>query len=168
MKRGGPIPRRTPLRSSAPSPRDAKPKTKPGIYAGVNKARELVRTRSGGFCEIHMVGCFNLATDWHHRKLRSQGGRWEAVNGLHACRFCHEAVTNTRGHRKEYEANGWLVPRSGDPAAVEVLLWHQGRQDWFLLLPDGSVDLAPWPEGRPEHPDELDLPRRSSEIDGAA
>lgn len=151
MKRGGPLQR----------------KPKPGAHAGVNEARRLVKARSGGFCEIHMMGCYNLATDWHHRKLRSQGGKWEAVNGLHACRFCHEAVTNTRGHRKEYETNGWLVSRESDPASTEVLLWHQGRQDWFLLKEDGTAELAPWPVGDPRHPDDIEV-REDRGLDGVA
>lgn len=167
MKRT-PLTRKTPLRASAPSPRDTKPKTKPGAYAGVNKARELVKKRSGGFCEIRMIGCFGPATDWHHRQLRSQGGKWEARNGLHACRFCHEAVTNTRGHRAEYERNGWLVRSHLDPAAVDVLMWHQGRQDWFLLMEDGSVQLAPFPKGREEHPDDLEVPRVDPGLGGVA
>lgn len=168
MKRGGPIPRRTPLRSSAPSPRDAKPKSKPGSAAGVNEARRLAKARSGGFCEIRMVGCYGPATDWHHRQLRSQGGKWEVRNGIHACRFCHEAVTNTRGRRKEYEDCGWLVRSHQDPAAVEVLLWHDGRQDWFLLREDGGVDLAPFPKGAEGHPDDLEVSREPDGLGGVA
>lgn len=168
MKPGKPLKRKTPLRASSPSPRDAKPKTKPGTYAGVNEARKLVKARSGGLCEIRMMGCYGLATDWHHRQLRSQGGKWEARNGLHACRFCHEAVTNTRGHRKEYEDCGWLVRSHLDPAAVEVLMWHDGRQDWFLLREDGGVDLAPFPKGDPRHPDDIEVRPTESEFGGAA
>lgn len=147
------------LRSSKPSAtgetQPAKPRRSMGKHVGVNKARELVKARSGGQCEIHMLGCYVQATDWHHRVRQSQGGKWHVQNGLHACRFCHEAVTNTRGHRPEYEANGWMVHSRQDPATVEVLLWHYDRHDWFLLLPDGSVELSPWPEGETGHPDDL-------------
>jgi len=167
VKRGGPLQRKTPLRSSAPSLRDTKPKAKPGAHVGVNEARRLVKARSDGFCEIRMLGCFGQALDWHHRKLRSQGGKWEAVNGLHACRYCHEAVTNTRGHRAEYEANGWLVKRDGDPASTEVLMWHDNRQDWWLLKEDGTAVLAPWPKGDLRHPDDIEV-RVDRGLDGVA
>lgn len=166
MKRSG-IQRKTPmksgssLRSTPPAQGSGKPAAprRTGKHVGVNEARRLVKERSGGQCEIHMVGCYEQATDWHHRQLRSQGGKWEVRNGIHACRFCHEAVTNTRGHRAEYEANGWLVRSHLDPAAVEVLLRHNGREDWFLLREDGGVDLAPFPKGVEGHPDDLGVPR---------
>ncbi len=173
VKRGGPIQRKTPmprgsLRSTPPAQGSGKPASprRTGKHEGVNEARRLVKERSGGQCEIHMLGCYVQATDWHHRVRQSQGGKWHVQNGLHACRFCHEAVTNTRGHRPEYEANGWMVHSRQDPAEVEVLLWHHDRHDWYLLLDDGSVDLAPWPEGKAGHPD--DLPRQDPSLDGAA
>lgn len=176
MKRSPMPPRKEWMKGS--SPRSSKPsatgETQPkprrstGKHVGVNEARKLVKLRSGGLCEIRMVGCFGDGTDWHHRKLRSQGGPWHVQNGLQACRFCHGCVTNTNGRRREYEENGWLVPRHGDFATTEVLLWHNGRQDWFLLLSDGSAVLAPFPEERPEHPDDLDIPRTQEGLGGAA
>ncbi len=175
MKRGGPLQRKTPLksasplRSTPPSDKPGKPvQRKTGKHVGVNEARKLVKQRSGGQCEIRMLGCFGEGTDWHHRKLRSQGGPWHVQNGLQACRFCHGCVTNTNGHRAEYEANGWLVRRHEDPAAVEVLMWHDGRQDWFLLKEDGSVELADFPVGDPRHPDDIETPAKDQDLGGVA
>lgn len=178
MKRGGPLQRKTPLksgsslRSSTPpaeeSGKPAKPRRSTGLHVGEKKAKKLAKQRSGGLCEMCIPGiCMMRATDFHHRRFRSQGGKWEIVNGLHGCRPCHMAVTNTNGHRAEYERKGWIVPSHGDPATTEVLMWHQGRQDWFLLQEDGSAVLAPWPEGRPEHPDYIERPPARG-LDGAA
>lgn len=159
------------LRSYKPSTegeeKQPKPRRSTGKSAGVNEARKLVKQRSGGLCEIRMVGCFGEGTDWHHRKLRSQGGPWHVQNGLQACRFCHGRVTNTNGHSKEYEECGWLVRRGTDFASTEVLMWHNGRQDWVLLKEDGSVELAEFPSGDPRHPDDIEVPQES-EIGGAA
>jgi hypothetical protein len=143
MKPGKPLERRTPLKScgrlerkgalargSGLARRAAVKASKRAALAagtaadgiGERVARDRTKARSGGWCEIQMDGCFGRATDWHHRLRDGQGGLWQASNGLHLCRWCHEAVTNTRGHRAEYEANGWLVPTGTVPADVPVLL----------------------------------------------
>ena len=82
------------------------------------KARVIVRERSGGLCEIDQCG---PATDWHHRKNRSQGGRWTPANGLHLAAPCHRRVTE---HPLEACGNGWSVLSWQDPATVPVRLWH--------------------------------------------
>lgn len=136
LQRGGPLARRVPLRS-----RRARQRRAPlvDVIGNERLGKELVFGRSNGWCEIQLPGCHGRAIDWHHRRLRSQGGRWDASNGLAACRWCHEAVTNTRGRRAEYEANGWLVSREAIPAAVPVLLANVG---WALLDDDGGYELV--------------------------
>lgn len=159
------------LRSSKPSATgetQSKPRRSTGLHVGEKKAKDLAKQRSGGDCEVVILGvCVYRGYDFHHRLFRSQGGKWEIVNGLYVCRPCHRALTNTAGRRDEYEAKGWIVPSHADPAATEVLMWHNQRQDWFLLLEDGSVELAPFPKGDPRHPDDIEVPQES-EIGGAA
>jgi hypothetical protein len=176
LKRNKPMPprkewmNRSSLRSSTP-PAEGKPATrKTGKHVGVNEARDKVEERSGGLCEIREPGCFNVATDWHHRKLRSQGGKWHVQNGLHLCRFCHDLVTNPRGRRKEFEDNGWLVPSHEDPAKKDCLIytWWFGH-DYVLLLDEYPwVELAPFPAGDPRHPDDIEHPREPRGLDGVA
>lgn len=77
-------------------------------------ARRLVTERSRGVCEICQV---RPATDWHHRKNRSQGGEWAASNGLHLCSSDHRWVTE---HPAAAVAHGWSVRSWMDPAEVPV------------------------------------------------
>lgn len=105
---------------------------KPGAHIGEHRARRLVRARSGGLCEI----CGQReATQWHHRKNRSQGGLWTPANGLDVCVWCHSQVTNTR---TEYYLLGWCVERDTDPALVPAQLWH----GLYLLTAAGDYAAA--------------------------
>jgi hypothetical protein len=83
---------------------------------GEANARRLVSNRSGGVCEC----CGRqTATQWHHRRNRSQSGLWEPANGMHLDADCHHFITVNP--TTSYAA-GWLVPSWQDPAAVPV--WH--------------------------------------------
>lgn len=93
------------------------------------EARRLVAERSGQVCEICSAA---RATDWHHRKNRSQGGTWAASNGLHLCRSCHQGITETR---EEYYDLGWLVRSWEDEATKPVSLAAFGL---VTLNDDGS------------------------------
>lgn len=173
MKRGGPLQRKTPLnsgsslRSSKPpaegEPKPTKPRRKTGKHVGKTKAQDLAKKRSDDTCEPRIPGvdCAYWGSDFHHRILHGQGGLWLVENGLRVCRPCHLVLTNTNGRRAEFEHYGWIIPSQRDPedrktpAEIEAFIWHENRQDWFLLLEDGTAVLAPWPEGRREHPDEL-------------
>jgi predicted restriction endonuclease len=66
--------------------------------------RKEVEDRSGGNCEF--PGCFNVSTEFHHRKLRSQGGKHTADNILDLCRIHHRAIHDNP--KVSYE-RGWLV-----------------------------------------------------------
>lgn len=159
MKHGRPLQRRiglktnTPLRAGKPLKRDpAVPGNSP-----VNRVRskprkntdppqsvkELVEGRSRSVCEIQIHGlCTRTATDIHHRSGRGMGGTSrpeinEVPNLLHLCRSCHHAVTDTAGHRAEYERNGWIVRRIQDAATKPVL--HRGRR----VLLDNNGDTTP-------------------------
>lgn len=99
------------------------------------RSRAILKERSGSVCEID--GC-GVATDWHHRKNRSQGGLWTPANGLHLAAPCHRWVTENPlaavGH-------GWSVLSWQDPLDVPVRL-HYGLHK---LTDDGGVIPLPDP-----------------------
>jgi hypothetical protein len=76
------------------------------------------------------------ATNWHHRKNRSQGGQHVRSNALHlsgsGTTGCHGMVTESP--ERAYE-RGWSVRSGFDPAEVPVL--YGG--DWAFLADDGRV-----------------------------
>lgn len=104
----------------------------------MNRARRDVSRRSGGVCEV----CDRApATDWHHRKNRSQGGQWSASNGLHLCRACHRMVTEQPEAARRW---GWAVPSWCDPAEAPVRLLRHG---WVRLTDDGRYIPVEVPHG---------------------
>lgn len=85
-------------------------------------------------CEAAIFGvCSFLATEWHHRKMRSQGGGHEVVNGLAVCADCHRFF-----HENPVLAyhKGWLVKSHSDPASAHV----QRRGRLVILCEDGSFE----------------------------
>lgn len=97
--------------------------------------RELLQKRSGGICEICMVA---YATNWHHRKNRSQGGGNELSNAMHLCGSgttgCHGRVTENPAEAYHY---GWSVRSGHNPVDVPVWMGWQ----WVLLLDDGGLEV---------------------------
>lgn len=117
-------------RSALPAGRPPiKPKRRP-VTNAERTAREVVRLRSGGTCE---AVCSAPASDWHHRRNRSQAGEWSAPNGMHLCRGHHGWVTD---HPAEGRRLGWAVRSHEDPARVPCLR----RGEWVWLLPGGGVE----------------------------
>lgn len=101
--------------------------------AGESAARRIVTQRSGGVCEL----CGNSqATDYQHRKNRSQGGAWCPSGALHCCSRCH----HERIHAQPQEAirNGWTVPSHADPAGTPVWLTIWAGTGWYYLADDGT------------------------------
>lgn len=94
---------------------------------------EVVMERAAGVCEAMVPGvCTGRAEHWHHRRMRSQGGAHEVVNGLGVCAGCHGFFHAHPAHA--YEA-GWLVRSVDDPAVVPVS--YRGR--WVTLDASGGV-----------------------------
>ena len=95
--------------------------------------RELLRLRSQGVCEL--CGA-DQATNFHHRKNRSQGGGNELSNAMHLCGSgttgCHGMVTE---HPTDSFDNGWSVRSFADPAGT--LVKRQG--EWVLIDDLGYV-----------------------------
>jgi hypothetical protein len=71
----------------------------------------------------------------HHRKNRSQGGRWALANLLDLCSPCHQFLTVNPALAKEPES-GWSVASHQDPAAVPVRLAGRGL---VLLTDTGEI-----------------------------
>lgn len=107
-------------------------------FTGERRARRIVTGRSGGFCEV----CDRLqATEWHHRKNRSQGGAWCPSNGLHVCSPCHRHITT---HPFAAREQGWAVGHTENPERIPVWLGRHGR---VLLSKAGDVtpvEQEPW------------------------
>lgn len=97
-------------------------------------ARRAVYTRSGGVCEACLS---RRATEWHHRKNRSQGGPWSPENGLHLCSACHAWIT---AHPEAAVAVGWAVRGHADPAQVPVYLG--GRRQVLLTVEGTYAEIA--------------------------
>lgn len=137
MKRGGPLPRRTRLKNRSALNRQSEltrtaMKPKPAKHDPAETlARQVVRARSGGVCELDGR---TPATEMHHRQNRSQGGDWTAPNLLHLCSAHHLHITT---HPQAAREQGWFVPSWIDPARTPV--WIFGRE-FVLLTP--NVDYA--------------------------
>ena len=96
LKRGGPLVRRTPLRSR-PEP------------SHLRDAKHAVRERSRGQCEAVTPVCTGKGEHFHHVLRRSQGGKHSAENLLHVAALCHAYIHDSPA--ESYE-RGWLK-RSG-------------------------------------------------------
>ncbi|WP_051393065.1 hypothetical protein [Glycomyces arizonensis] len=108
------------------------------------RARQLVRERSGGVCEVCGAA---RATNYQHRKNRSQGGPWSAANGLDVCGSgttgCHGYI---HAHPDEACLKGWSVRSWDDEHAIPVqthmgplLLDDEGGWAWAEIT-EGALD----------------------------
>jgi hypothetical protein len=167
MKRSGPIPRRTPLKSSKPLERTAtwpaphtarsqiharnqgpklratkrasKPSTDPGgaAVAAVLSRDEHACVRCGGAAHGQRGVDFSI----HHRLLRSQGGDNSLPNLV---TLCGSGSTGdhgwAHGNRKAAEVEGWIVRSGFSPLLVPVFHARYGQ---VFLLADGSYGTTP-------------------------
>lgn len=96
--------------------------------------REKLRARSLGVCELCGAA---PATNFHHRKNRSQLGGHNLSNALHLCGSgttgCHGLVTE---HPKDAYDNGWSVRSGFNPADVPV----KRMGVWVRLHDDGTIE----------------------------
>lgn len=96
--------------------------------------RKRVYDRSAGRCEADIPSvCTYVAREWHHRKPRSLGGRWDPSNGMHLCVDCHLYITTHPAHAQRA---GWTVKATATPA--EVPLMRRGA--WGYLDDDGGFE----------------------------
>lgn len=83
------------------------------------KVRRAIHERANGTCEVMIpaAGCAWYVQHYHHRKLRSQGGKGTADNGLGICGNCH---TYIHANPALSYRNGWLVKSTHSPADTPV------------------------------------------------
>lgn len=113
-------------------------------------ARRIVRQRSGGDCEVRIVGvCQGRATNFQHRKARIHGGDWSPSNGIDVCGSgnasgCHGYIHQ---HPMASIEKGWTVPSWADPSKTPVEVWMWGSMQAFAYLDDqGCLHLAEAPD----------------------
>jgi hypothetical protein len=92
-------------------------------------AREAVRLRSHGLCEV----CGGRGYEYSHRQTRAVGDhKWCPCNGVNACRSCHAAMHSSPGTAR---SEGLHVSRfANDPSRIPVHL----SVGWCLLACDGG------------------------------
>lgn len=105
--------------------------------------RDLITTRSGGFCEVMAPGCTGHAREIHHRRPRGMGGTRRpdtniASAGLHVCHACHRHLETVE--RRLAYLRGWLVRQHHSPRDRSV--WYRGVSRVFLT-DDGGIATAP-------------------------
>lgn len=114
--------RRTPLKRTEFKRRPAKPRepkpSKPS-RAGVNfteKVKARVRLRAHGCCEAGLAGCTGAIEQFHHRLMKSQGGKGTLSNALGVCHRCHAAI---HANPKWAYLHGLLVRSHHEPHEVK-------------------------------------------------
>lgn len=111
------------------------------VSAFSDVVRARVMARSGGFCEIRAVGCWDEASQLHHRRPRGLGGSkspatGRASNALAVCTQCHHHLETVE--RGEARDRGWLVRQGADPREIPVYRYQQ----WVLLDDEGGLSPA--------------------------
>lgn len=111
------------------------------MRADERRARAIVRERSGGNCETQIKGqCLGRATNYQHRKNKSQCSKaelWLSSNGLHVCGTgttgCHGYIHANPAKSYSY---GWSCRQALDPRQMPV----ERRGVWVHLDDDGGVE----------------------------
>lgn len=98
------------------------------------KVRDIVAARSRGVCE----GCLSArATEMHHRRFKSRGGKDEVSNLLHLCGWgnhtgchglAHSGISGTR--------RGWAIPSGLEHPSS--FAYQDSNSQWWLLDNDGG------------------------------
>jgi 5-methylcytosine-specific restriction endonuclease McrA len=97
------------------------------------KCRAIVKARSNLICEI----CGRKRGEqMHHRKNRSQSGKWTPSNILNLCVLCHHETTVSPRTAAKL---GHTVLSFENPLEKPVLLFHGGVRRRVLLDDLGGV-----------------------------
>lgn len=129
----------SPGRGVVPMPRRSSRGPRPEPAVPADRRAEL-ETRSDGWCEAGLDGCWGRATDPHHRVVRGIGGVHgeakeradELADLVLLCRRCHQQV---HAYPAASYALGLLLKRHQVPA--QSLLWYRGEPSY--LDNDGRV-----------------------------
>lgn len=101
------------------------------------EVREVVRKRSGDYCEL----CLDAYGDQLHHRQSRRGGDHSVPNLVHLCATCHRKV---HSHPAWSNRDGWIVPMHAQ-AAVTPLLTPDGG--WVRLGEHGGRFVCADPEG---------------------
>lgn len=83
---------------------------------------DAVHARADGHCEACTLPLPSEGGVFHHRKLRSRGGRDEADNLMEVHPACHNGHTNSIHARPARSIRlGHMVPSWAEPGEVEVV-----------------------------------------------
>lgn len=90
----------------------------------------LVQERANGHCEKCGLPATVVTMAYHHRKLRSRGGKDTPANLLRVHHSCHNMATDSIHANPSLASDkGWMVPSWAEP------------HEWPLVKPDGSIVL---------------------------
>lgn len=110
--------KRTPFKPQPPRQHRTPPKPSRSGINFTEKIKAKARLRAGDRCEVGAPGCSGQINQYHHRRMRSQGGVGSLVNCLACCSSCH-----TRIHQRVEWAyrHGLLVKSWLEPHEVPVV-----------------------------------------------
>lgn len=115
--------------------------------------RELLWERCKGYCEKCGYSLDQDTADFHHRKLRSQGGQDTAENGIlvhHRCHIQHK--DSIHDNPKKSVEMGYTVPSWGDPSVcrltlpsgLSVTLTAEGKYEQKAEINERNSDNGYW------------------------
>ena len=79
--------------------------------------KQFVTSRSGGWCEMH--NCASTIDEFHHRKMKSAGGKGSIANCLGLCSPMHRMIHDNPDWSYRH---GALVRRHAEPDEVSMFL----------------------------------------------
>lgn len=84
----------------------------------------------------------------HHRKNRSQGGRWSPGNIMDLCVDCHGRITVNPTWAK---SQGYTVPGTFEPCDIPVVRWSRwtGAPEVVLINDRGEINPTDSTPGLP-------------------
>lgn len=109
--------------------------------------RRAVYVRDRGCCQRCGRACLTESHSIQHRRPRQMGGDAGAHTMANLVLLCGSATTGCHGHVESYRiqayADGWLVRRHDDPAAVPVLRFGRTRTLVAERWPSPAPPTAP-------------------------
>jgi 5-methylcytosine-specific restriction endonuclease McrA len=99
---------------------------------------DTVKERAGDFCEVCGKGA-EISMAFHHRKLKSRGGKDSVANVIRIHHKCHNLSTKSIHLNPDAsEQKGWIVGSWQEPHEAP---FHRPNGSIVLLLEDGSIKI---------------------------